>query len=104
MGHPMYCPVCDEDFDIQLKSMLYSGGTIDSCGDANSDLQLYADCPDCGFKVVAIFDYNQQFSNQLMKESNEDTHQLVAVTVKTWGQKWMTKADAEQYFKDEGLE
>ena len=39
-----------------------------------------------------------------MKEYNEDTHQLVGVTVKTWGQKWMPKADATQYFKDEGLE
>ena len=100
----MYCPVCDDDFDIELKSMYYSGGTIDSCGDANSDLHLYGDCPDCGFKVVAVFDYNHRFSNELMKESNKDTHERVGVTVKTWGQKWMTKADAAQYYKDEGLE
>ena len=104
MGHPMYCPVCDDYFDIQLKCMSYSGGTIDSCGDANSDLQLYADCPDCGFKVVAIFDYNANFSNQLMKEANADTHEPVFVPVMKSERKWMTKADAAQYFKDEGLE
>ena len=104
MSHPMYCPVCDDNFDITLKCMSYSGGTIDSCGDANSNINLTADCPDCGFTVIADFVYDKQMSKRLMVDANEDTHAVVGVTVKAWGEKWMTKADAEQYYKDEGLE
>ena len=100
MGHPMYCPVCDDDFDITLKCMSYSGGTIDSCGEANNDLQLYADCPDCGFKVVAVFDYTRHFSTQLMIESNADTQEPVFVPAMRRERKWMTKADAEEYYKE----
>ena len=104
MGHPMYCPVCDEDFEATIKCMSYMGGTIDSCGEANSNISVNADCPDCGFTVIADFVYDALMSKRLMIEANEDTHQPVCVKVQTWGEKWMTKADAEQYFKDEGLE
>ena len=100
MSHPMYCPVCDEDFDIELKCISYSGGTIDSCGDANMDLQLHGTCPDCGFKVIAVFDYNRGFSNQMMANENVDTHQIGYVKVEKYEEKWMTNEEAE----DEELE
>mgnify|MGYP004459809025 CR=1 FL=1 len=100
MTHPMYCPVCDDDFDAEIKCMSYQGGTVDSCGDANSNISLTADCPDCGFIVIADFTYDKQMSRSLMREANEDTHEPVGVTVKAWAEKWMTKIDAEEYYKE----
>ena len=95
MSHPMYCPVCDNDFEIELKCMSYSGGTIDSCGDANMDLQLHSTCPKCGFKVIAVFDYNHSFSNQMMGNENIDTHQIGYVKVEKYEEKWMTNEEVE---------
>ena len=96
MGHPMYCPVCDEDFDIELKCMSYLGGTIDSCGDANSNINLTADCPNCGFTVIADFVYDKQVSRSMMMEANEDTHQIGYVKVQKYVEKWMTNEEAEK--------
>ena len=92
----MICPVCDDDFDIELKCMSYPGGTVGSCGDVNSDLQLYGTCPDCGFKVVAVFDYNEKYSNQMMGDENETTHQIGYVKVERYEEKWMTNEEAEK--------
>ena len=92
----MYCPICDDDFEIQLKCMSYSGGTIGSSGEVNSDIQLYGTCPECEFEVVAVFDYNEDYSNVLMKEANEDTHRRAYVQEKTWVPKWMTNEDADK--------
>lgn len=96
MSHPMVCPACDEDFAIELKCMSYSGGTIDSSGDPNSDLQLYGTCPECGFKVVAVFDYNKDYSDLMMRDENDDTHRRIYVQEKTWVPKWATHEDAHK--------
>jgi|TARA_R100000458_G_C8239671_1_gene219084 dihydroorotate dehydrogenase len=104
MGHPMHCPVCEEDFEAEIKCMAYIGGTIDSCGEPNTNITVNADCPNCDFTVIADFVYDALMSKSLMRDANEDTHEPVSVKIQTWGQKWMTKADAAQYFKDEGLE
>lgn len=100
MSHPMYCPICDEGFEVEIKCMSYRGGTVDSCGEANSNISLTADCPDCGFTVIADFVYDAQMSGRLMNDENEDTHEQVNVQVQRWEEKWMTKAAAEEYYKE----
>ena len=96
MTHPMHCPACDNDFTIELKCMSYTGGTIDSSGDPNSDIQLHGTCPKCEFKVVAVFDYNKDYSNLVMRDENEDTHRKIYVQEKTWVPKWVTHEDADK--------
>ena len=96
MSHPMLCPVCDEEFEIELKCMSYSNGTIDSSGETNTDIQLHSACPECGFKVIAVFDYNEGYSTLMMRDENEDTHRRAYVEEKTWVAKWMTNEDADK--------
>ena len=96
MGHPMYCPVCDKDFEAEIKCMSYMGGTIDSCGEANSNISVNADCPDCGFTVIADFVYDALMSKRLMREANEATHQIGYVKVQKYVEKWMTNEEAEE--------
>tara|TARA_R100000152_G_C6632625_1_gene79718 strand:+ start:63 stop:359 length:297 start_codon:yes stop_codon:yes gene_type:complete len=96
MGHPMHCPVCDEDFEAEIKCMAYMGGTIDSCGEPNTNISVNADCPDCGFTVIADFVYDALMSKRLMIEANEATHQIGYVKVEKYEEKWMTNEEAEE--------
>tara|TARA_R110002051_G_scaffold20677_4_gene56032 strand:+ start:402 stop:692 length:291 start_codon:yes stop_codon:yes gene_type:complete len=92
----MYCPVCDDDFEVEIKCMSYRGGTVDSCGESNSNINLTADCPDCGLTVIADFTYDKQMSRNLMREANEATHQIGYVKVEKYKEKWMTNEEAEK--------
>jgi len=95
MTHPMYCPACEEDFECVIKCMSYMNGTVDSSGEANTNIQISADCPTCGFEVISEFDYNRNYSHRLMQEANQDTHREVAVPKVRFVSKWLTHEEAD---------
>lgn len=96
MSHPMHCPVCGEDFTIQLR-----WENVDSCGEANTNINITATCPTCGFIVISEFNYDQNYSNRLMREANQDTHTEVAVPVTNYVSRWFTNKEAERFMESD---
>ena len=97
MSHPMYCPACEEEFECVIKCMSYMDGTVDSSGEANTNIQISADCPSCGFTVISEFNYDKHYSHRLMQDANQDTHTEVAVPVTKYVSKWMTHEEAKKF-------
>ena len=91
MSHPMHCPACEEDFTTQLR-----WENVDSCGEANTNINVTATCPSCGFIVISEFNYDKHYSHRLMQDANQDTHTEVAVPVTKHVSKWMTHEEAKK--------
>ena len=96
MSHPMHCPACEEDFTTQLR-----WENVDSCGEANTNINVTATCPSCGFIVISEFNYDKHYSHRLMQDANQDTHTEMAVPVTKYVSKWMTHEEAKKLEESE---
>ena len=96
MSHPMYCPACEEDFTTDL---LWEN--VDSSGEANTNINVTATCPSCGFTVISEFNYDKHYSHRLMQDANQDTHTEVAVPEIRHVAKWMTHEEAKKFEEEE---
>lgn len=89
----LHCPVCNDDFEVQIKPAGYRGGTVDFSGESRSDVNVQSDCPECGFHVYADFVYNPKFSDEVMLTENQHSFEKRYVEVATVREVW-TSVDA----------
>ena len=93
---PMHCPACEEDFDTYSQQ-----NCVDCSGEPNTNINITATCPSCGFIVISEFNYDEHYSNQLMEDANKDTHTRVAVPVTKYVSKWVTHKEAKKLEDEE---